>query len=144
MLSRLLARHEAERPFLIIGVAGSLLALASFFWGPLIYDGGTGSSAWNLWQQSLAPRQGSGIAFLLVTAFFASTCVTLLIGCAVLIRPLPHFLAGVYTLAMLAGMGVFGFSLCATFPYFVFSWGSLGMGLGYLGILFGHYAFAQG
>jgi hypothetical protein len=136
MSIHLFAWHEAERPFLAIGMVGSLLALASFFWLPVFW----GYSAWDVWLQS-APPSPNATAFWMVTAFGISTCVVLLIGGAALFWPLPRLAAYGYNLALLMGIGVLVFSLWAYFPLLLFSWGGLTMCLGYLCILVGQYAF---
>ena len=149
MRSRLLAKQEAERPFLLIGIAGSLSALASFFLLPLLaFGGGMGSiplHTVNLWD-SLRQRAPESTTSLLLWALMAllPACagVTLVIACAAWFGPLPRLAVHGYTLAMLVGLLVLGGTLCISILY-VAQWGFLGLGAGYLAILVGRSAFAR-
>ncbi|HLV99326.1 MAG TPA: hypothetical protein VKT82_11690 [Ktedonobacterales bacterium] len=135
-------RPTGERPLLIVGIIGSCLAIASFFFLPLgtMDLGGPhpATSAWNLWQDSAAPPpHGSVVALILLGLLPGCALITLLIGGAALFRPLRRRWAHVFLLATLIGLCLLGLSFCTVFAVMRPQWGYLGMIGGYIGILIG-------
>jgi hypothetical protein len=142
-----------ERPFAIIGVIGSFVAIASFFLLPVGFGGMSGPLApvngwWFLLfllssftQALFAPAFIIGL--LIVFMLPGCSFITLFIGGMGLFRPVPHRWVRLFTLALWPGLILLGLSFFADFATFRSLWGFWGMGIGYLGILVGRYALVQ-
>ncbi len=148
-----LSMQRRERPYAIIGMLGSLVAIVSFFSLPIGFGGTNGPPApvngwWFLLFLLASFAQAPfSLAFIigLLIVFLLPGCssITLVIGGLGLFRPVPRHWVRLFTLAMIPGLILLGFMFFANFATFESLWGLWGMSAGYLGILVGRYALAQ-
>lgn len=149
MLSFLSDEYRQMRPDAIIGMIGSLVAIASFFLLPIGSAGFDGplapTNGWRLLLFLITPPFAPvALAGLLIVLLLPGCCfITLVIGGVGLYRRVPRHQVHLFTLALLPGLVLLGFSFFANFAVFQSLWGLWGMGAGYVGILVGRYALAQ-
>src|SRR5689334_12283584 len=111
MISLLADKQRRERPYAIIGMIGSCVALVSFFLLPIGVAGFDGpplvpTNGWEFLRFFLAPPYGPGsiLVLLLVLLLPGCCCITLVIGGAGLFRPVPRRWVQLFTLALLPGL----------------------------------------